>query len=94
MGAKYALLRIMHLPEDVVDVTSDGTGNYLGMLQGDVGYNLYLGKPNPRPQWTTVQLAWQHWTRNKPYQRAVVNVAKAKGVRLRDFLPKVSRGVN
>ena len=48
MEPKEALLRLMCLPLSQFDgVCRTSDGFYMAMAKGDIGYNHFLGKPNP-----------------------------------------------
>jgi hypothetical protein len=65
--------------------TSDG--HYLAMPVGDIGFNAFLGRPNPRPQPATTRLAWLAFrVLTMAERRAFVRLARSRNVRLRDFL--------
>jgi hypothetical protein len=41
------LMKLLNLPyRSLASITLDSDGNYLGMEEGDIGYNIFFGKPN------------------------------------------------
>ncbi len=48
MSATANLIDLMNLgPLGVTDVVRTSDGFYLGQAPGDLGYNVFIGKPNP-----------------------------------------------
>lgn len=48
MNTQETLLRLMNLPPSrFAGVVRTGDGYYLAQVVGDLGYNAFLGKPNP-----------------------------------------------
>lgn len=81
------LLTICALPPGrVADVIRTSDGHYLAREVGDCGFNAFLGAPNPRPRPETTARAWRAFRAGD--RRAIVRLARARGVRLRDFLVK------
>ncbi len=86
MSAHGNLMEVMCLGH-LQDVMKTSDGFFIGMEYGDIGYNAFLGQPNPgqigrafsRTIWQALEF---------PDQRAVARVAKAKAIDLRIFLPK------
>ncbi len=86
MDTNGQLLKLMclgHLQD--VAVTSDGF--FLGMEMGDIGYNVFLGQPNPGTHGREFSRSrWQELTFSE--RKAVVRRARGKAINLRLFLPK------
>ena len=82
------LLKIMCLPASMfVNFTVDSTGNVLAQEIGDIGFNAFMGKPNP--QGPGIEWAWNRFRElSMPERRQVIKLACAKGVNLRDFLKR------
>ncbi len=84
-----ALLRIMALDfPQVADVTVTSDGFYMIMDRGDIGFNRFLGRPNPGPD---VGLKWARATwQALPFRtrRDVARLARSRNVDLRLFLPR------
>ena len=47
MDAESTLLRLMNLPRSFVGVVKTVDGHYIAQTEGDIGYNHFLGKPQP-----------------------------------------------
>ena len=86
MSAHRNLMDVMCLGRyQNVMKTSDGF--FIAMEYGDIGFNAFLGQPNPgqigrefsRGKWQAL---------NFSDQRAVARIAKAKAIDLRTFLPR------
>ncbi len=81
------LMSIMALPGYLVEFTRTSDGFYLARAEGDIGFNVWLGKPNPgRIGKEHSAKSWQRLSFGA--QRQVIRCARAKGVVLRVFLPK------
>lgn len=83
------LLRICALSSFFVDIMRTTDGHYLARERGDIGFNAFMGKPNPRPMESTLQRAWGIFCGLSLSERkGIVRLARAKNVNLRDFLKK------
>lgn len=86
MSAHGNLMDVMCLGH-LQDVMKTSDGFFIGMEYGDIGYNAFLGQPNPGDIGRQFSRGtWQ--ALNFTDQKAVVRVAKAKAIDLRIFLPK------
>jgi hypothetical protein len=84
----YHLLQVMALPAPFVDVTVTTDGFYLARVRGDVGFNRFLGRPNPGPDVGQVYARGVWQSLDVGERRDVVRAARARGVNLRRFLPR------
>lgn len=83
-----ALVNVMNLyVVGIVDVICTSDGYYVGRYVNDVGYNAFLGKPNPHPSGAGPARSWRVFRAlDKQERRAVVTAARARNVNLRAFL--------
>lgn len=56
----------------LVDVIRTPDGHYLGRQDGDIGYNLFIGIPNPDPSDETIERSRAIWARLTDAQRAAL----------------------
>jgi hypothetical protein len=85
---RHSLLRVCALPPSAfTDVMRTSDGHYLAERAGDIGFNAFLGAPNPRPQPATTRLAWSAFrVLTLTERRSLVRLARSRNVRIRDFL--------
>jgi len=77
---------LMALPE-VAEITVTSDGFFLARQMGDIGFNLFLGQPNPGEIGREYSAGiWAGFTFAE--RKAVVRAAHRIGVNLRIFLPK------
>jgi hypothetical protein len=85
--AMQNLMRVMNLPPGLHSITVTSDGYVMGMREGDVGYNLFFGKPNPRPKPSTVALSVRTFDALPGSEKADVRkLAGQLGVRLETFI--------
>lgn len=74
-------------PEGLVDVIRTSDGCYVGRPWGDIGYNVFLGRPSPGPAGRAA--SWRKFRALTLNQRkGVVLAARRRNVDLRQFLVK------
>lgn len=70
-------------------LTSDGW--YMAKKHTDIGYNTFLGRPNSDRTQGSINFSWMQFDKlGFAEKKAVVYLAKTKGISLRDFLKKKS----
>ncbi len=81
------LMSIMALPGYIVEFTRTSDGFYLARAEGDIGFNVWLGKPNAGS--IGKEHSAKSWQRlSFGARKQVVRCARARGVALRVFLPR------
>ena len=82
------LIRVMNLPRNIVAITKTSDGFYLGMEEGDCGFNAFFGKPSfhAGPGRDMSIQTWKEF--NFTSKKACVYAARNSNVPLRNFLPK------
>jgi len=82
------LIRLLNLPRNTVAITRTSDGHYLGMAQGDCGFNQFFGKPSHHagPGRDASRATWRAYTLKQ--RKAAIRAAHHANVPLRSFLPK------
>ena len=76
MGRLMAIMALQGSADTFESVCRTPDGHYLAQLSGDLGYNVYLGEPNPSPTDAAnkrVQGIWNGFTATE--QDAVLQIA-------------------
>lgn len=64
------VLRLLVLPPEFVSITVDSNGNFLAMIEGDCGYNAFLGKPSIRREGPGFEHRRRVWESLSPLEQA------------------------
>ena len=77
MTAHETMLRLMSLPRHFVGVTRTSDGFYIAQVEGDVGYNAFLGKPQPVHAGPGLDNALRIWAGLSDEERKAVHAVAA-----------------
>ena len=73
-SATEMLIRLMNLrPTGAVDVCRTSDGFYMGRAEGDMGYNMFLGKPVPIHYGPGLEMTRAYWASLTPGDQAAVS---------------------
>lgn len=91
MGHLMLVMGIRGAPTSLEAITLTSDGWYMGQLSGDLGYNVFLGRPNSNPLPETRELLQGHWNGlTAPEQDAVlrlaVNMPDGRAINVTDFV--------
>jgi hypothetical protein len=79
----------MNLPPAMFADVTCNQGAYLAQLQGGIGFDVFLGKPQPIHDGPGLDNTLRVWRSLSGQERhSVVNAALARKVRLADFIPE------
>ena len=82
------LMRLMNLPRSFVSFTRTSDGFYLAQELGDIGFNVFLGRPSHHPGFgrDASFSTWRGFTFGQ--RRRAVCAARRMNMSLRDWLPR------
>lgn len=80
------LMRLLHIPRNIADITRTSDGFFLARPVGDIAYNVFLGKPSfhPGPGKDRSREVWAQLTFTQ--RKAAVRQSRTFGLSLSDML--------